>query len=158
MTTIPAAPDPTWQFATPPAWPAPPGFDPRKGHVVDPTWAAAPEGWQFWVRPVIPAEARRRNWSGVPWWRVALGAAALLLAVSRFFTGGSSGADTGVGSCWSQDSGSKYVPVSCSDSSATYRVVSQVGSPDSCPQTSDSYLDSAVDGDSRYECLVPITH
>jgi hypothetical protein len=43
VTEIPAAPGPEWLFAAPPTWTAPPGFDPRKGYVVDPTWPPAPD-------------------------------------------------------------------------------------------------------------------
>jgi hypothetical protein len=168
-----------WEFAVPPNWPAPPGFDPRKGHVADPTWPSAPPDWQFWVRPgtaarpdqfgmnVLPgspmnyaATARptaRRGYQ-VPWLRV-LGGVGIAIVVGLRLWGGpaaSSGGD-GVGSCWAVESGSTYRSVPCSSGLAQYQVVSTVLTPTECPASSGFYLEAHQRGSvSGFECLVPL--
>jgi len=47
----------------------------------------------------------------------------------------------GVGTCWGQDSDEKAVPVACFAPTAEYRAVALTTNPDSCPMTSDTYLD-----------------
>lgn len=182
--------DGSWVFAVPPTWPAPPGFDPRKGHVVDPTWPAPPEGWQFWVRSgsaaqaptaglgatyggapaaAVPGAARAATYRPaaspgyrIPWARVVIGVGLLLFFGFRVVTGLSGtmsdgSPSDGVGSCWTLSSGTTYKSVACSSASASYKVVSTTADPQTCPQSSDSYLDSQrVGSASRYECLVPV--
>jgi hypothetical protein len=128
--------------------------------VVDPTWPAASRDWQFWAEPApIPRAMARtgRHISGRTWVRIAIGVVALGLIISRFVSGGSS-SNTGIGSCWTPSTGTSYSPVACSDSSARYRVVSQVADPNACPVASTSYLDSGDAGSTRYQCLVPVSH
>lgn len=52
--TVPTAPDVDAVFVPPPGWSVPAGFDPRRGHLPDPAWPAAPEGWEFWAAPPVP--------------------------------------------------------------------------------------------------------
>jgi hypothetical protein len=157
MTALPPAPGPEYVFTPPPSWTAPQGFDPRRGHVVDPSWPPAPDGWQFWTRPILPSATRFADGlNKVGKARILFGAVALILVVVRlggFFGGGPA---TGVGSCWEGANGSKSKPVDCSDSSAQYRVIAQTSDLDQCPAAADSYLDTEKDGASRYKCLEPI--
>ncbi|HEX6887167.1 MAG TPA: SHOCT domain-containing protein [Candidatus Nanopelagicales bacterium] len=44
-----------YRFNPPPGWDVPSGFSPGEGWAPDPTWPAAPEGWEFWLaEPVAP--------------------------------------------------------------------------------------------------------
>ena len=47
-----------WKYNSPPNWPAPPSADwrPVEGWKPDPSWPAPPNGWEFWVRDVPPAQ------------------------------------------------------------------------------------------------------
>jgi hypothetical protein len=158
VTVIPQAPGPEFVFTPPPSWNAPAGFDPRRGHLVDPVWPPAPDGWQFWNQPVIPPATRfmsRLNSVGKV--RIVIGVLAVLFVLSRFFGVFGGGPPTGLGSCWKGADGSKYTPVDCSDSSAQYKVNAEESDPALCPPPADSYLDSKKDGASRYKCLVPIS-
>jgi hypothetical protein len=157
-TPIPAAPGPGWSFVSPPGWTSPQGFDPGRGHVVDPTWPDAPEGWQFWTKPAVPAAARDNVFARIGWWRIALGALAIILLVSRFTGTGSSSPATGVGSCWKLANGTSYTPVECADSSATVQVVSQTSDPSTCNSNGPGFLDSQQDGPTRYQCLKSVSH
>jgi hypothetical protein len=60
---------PTISFNAPPNWPVPPGFDPRRGHLYDPTWPPAPIDWEFWVKtprpPGVMGFIRRYSWAPV---------------------------------------------------------------------------------------------
>jgi hypothetical protein len=156
VTQIPAAPSPEYVFQAPPAWPAPAGFDPRHGYVIDPTWPAAPDGWTYWAKPHLELKHRLPRPSIALIVRISIGLAALWLLVSHLWSPGGPGQD--VGSCWAAGSSSgKYKPVSCGNPTAAYRVTAEVASPELCPDASDSYLDSNVNGSPiRYRCLVPI--
>ena len=163
-----------WLFNVPPNWPSPPGFDPRKGDVADPTWPQVPPGWQFWIpasgAPVTPVSSgpaysatyapTARPGYQLPWLKIVIGGALALFFGVRLlgglFGGSSSGSGNGVGSCWALDSGTTYKSVSCSSSTAQFQVVSVVADPAQCPASSESYLDTQKVGSaSRYECLVP---
>jgi hypothetical protein len=98
VTTIPDAPGPDYAFTPPPNWPAPPGFDPRRGHIVDPTWPEPPPDWQFWTKAAVPVAVRAGVSRGT-WVRIAIGVVILIFVVSRFVSGGSD-AGTHTGSCW----------------------------------------------------------
>jgi hypothetical protein len=157
MTVLPQAPGPEFVFTPPPSWSAPLGFDPRRGHVVDPAWPPAPDGWQFWTLPIVSKAARFGNGlNRIGKVRIVFGVIALLFVFSRL--GGLFGHDpaTGVGSCWEVADGSKYAPVDCSHSSAQFKVNAEESDPTDCPATSESYLDSKEDGAARYKCLVPV--
>jgi hypothetical protein len=157
VTSIPDAPGAEYGFQIPPNWPAPAGFDPRRGYVVDPTWPAPPPGWAFWFKAPVPVSARARSVSRGTVVRVVIGLLILGFVVVHIAGGSATGTDTG--SCWRLDSGTSYTPVVCTDSAAQFRVISEVADPSSCPQTSSSYLDSNTIGASnRYRCLVPVTH
>jgi hypothetical protein len=156
MTAVPQAPGPEFVFAAPPGWSAPQGFDPRRGHVVDPSWPAAPDGWQFWTLPVVHGSARLGNGlNKIGKVRILFGAIALIVVLSRLSGLFGDGPATGVGSCWDAGDGSKSAPVDCSDSAAQYRVIAEVADPNVCPEASDTYLDSKDDGPARFKCLVP---
>jgi hypothetical protein len=157
MTVLPPAPGPEYVFTPPPSWGTPEGFDPRRGHVVDPSWPSAPDGWQFWTLPIVPPATRFGNGlNRIGKGRILFGAIALVFVVIRLGGLFGGGPATGVGSCWEGANGSKSKPVDCSDSSAKFRVIAQTPDPYQCPAASDSYLDSKEDGASRYKCLVPI--
>jgi len=157
VTDVPVAPGPQYEFRVPPGWPAPPGFDPRRGYRIDPTWPAPPPGWVFWGRPVVPVAARTSSIRGSTVLRLVIGLVVLVFVVTHFV--GGSDAGTHVGSCWKHVSGTEYAPVDCSSSNAEFRVVSEVSDMNQCPGSSDSYLDSGdVGAADRYRCLVPATH
>ncbi len=44
-----------WMFNPPPGWPVPLGFRPQEGWTPDPSWPAAPIGWEFWLAAPAPA-------------------------------------------------------------------------------------------------------
>lgn len=163
MTTIPPSPGPGWVFNPPPGWNAPAGFDPAKGHVVDPTWPDAPPDWQFWTEPPpIPVSLSgstpgRSGLSRTTWIRIGIGAFAIILLITRLTWLFGSGQDTGVGSCWKSNGGTQYTPVDCSDPAAAYKVSATVSDPDSCPSSSDSYLETNESGSSKYRCLEPVS-
>ena len=155
MTPIPPAPGPEYVFQPPPTWPAPEGFDPRHGYVIDPTWPSAPPGWTYWTKPHLELKDRLPRVSVGLVVRISIGLVALWLLVSHLWSPGGPGQD--VGSCWASAVNGTYKPVDCSDSTATYRVDSEVPAPENCPDVSDSYLDSNHNGSPiRYKCLVPI--
>lgn len=155
MTEIPAAPAPEYVFQIPPNWPAPEGFDPRHGYVIDPTWADAPAGWTYWAKPRLGLKHRLPRPSVGVAVRIVIGLAAIGLLVSRFSSGGGPG--EGVGSCWASGDGDKFKAVSCTDSRALYRVPSEVADPNLCPDGSNSYLDTKkTNSATRYKCLVPL--
>lgn len=139
------------RFNPPPAWGAPEGFDPRRGHLSDPAWAPAPEGWQFWVPDpaagadpsvVLPhtslprgrLESRERL-------RLVLAVTVLLglAGVIMWAVAESEPPPPGVGSCWRGDEWMYEVP--CSSSEATHIVESRVTEPEDCSLTSSSYLE-----------------
>jgi hypothetical protein len=157
VTVIPQAPGPDFVFTPPPSWGAPTGFDPRKGHVVDPAWPPPPDGWQFWTLPVVsPATRLGNGLNKVGKLRIVFGVLAALFLVSRLTGLFGGGPSTGVGSCWEESNGTKSAVVDCSDSAARYKVIAEEPDPSQCPANSDSYLDSKEDGDARYKCLVPV--
>ena len=146
---IPAPPPGAVRFNPPPQWLAPEGFDPRRGHLVDPAWPPAPEDWELWVPDAPPVG---RGLLGSERLRLLGGLAVAALAVFlafQFFTGGSGGSSTGVGSCWSGVEGGEMDPVPCDSSRATHQIESRVSNPDDCPLTSGGYF---VDGNS-YLCV-----
>lgn len=141
---IPPPSDPTLRFNPPPTWDAPFGFDPRKGHLLDPAWPAPPPGWELWVRP--PRGEGQDNLLtrvGIP--RLVGGLLIAALAIFLVFHSmGSTTTPTGVGSCWAAGGGSsdKYEPVRCSSDRAAYRVESEVSDPSQCPVTSAMYFEN----------------
>jgi hypothetical protein len=158
MTVLPQAPGPDFVFTPPPTWGAPAGFDPRRGHVVDPSWPPAPDGWQFWTLPIVSPSTRLGNGlNKVGKVRIVFGVLALLFVGLRLVGGFGGDPPSGVGSCWKVADGSKYTVVDCTDSSARYRVIAEAPDPNQCPASSDSYLDSKEDGAARYKCLVPVS-
>lgn len=135
-------------FQAPPGWTVPAGFDPRRGHLVDPAWPAAPDGWQWWAPAPRPrgfgAWVRRAGWGPL-----LLGS--LLIGFFLILAFDESSPVDGVGSCWTsagQTDGS-FVPVDCTDTSAEVVVDSVVTSPDQCPFT-EMYFEV---GSSSYQCL-----
>ena len=87
---------------------------------------------------------------------MGVGIALLVMRAIAGFGSGSSGGD-GVGSCWAPKGGTTYTSVPCGSSGAQYRVVATVADPASCPDTSNSYLDTRMVGSgTRYECLAPL--
>lgn len=138
---IPAPPLGAVLFNAPAEWKAPAGFDPRRGHLMDPSWPPAPEGWQFWV-PDTSAE--RRGLAGSERLRLlgGLGVAALgIFLAFQFFTGGAGGVPTGVGSCWSGVESGEMEAVACDSPRATHRIESRVLNPEDCPVTSNGYFE-----------------
>lgn len=138
-------------FNAPPGWLTPAGFDPRRGHLPDPTWPAAPAGWQFWVarpqpRGLVPALKRG-------WWGPAVGGAVVVLLVLVALLHGPSSPTDGVGSCWTEGSGGRLTSVDCSSSRAMYRVSSVVARPELCSKPSPGYLEGAT----GFECLTAMS-
>jgi hypothetical protein len=120
------------RFVAPPGWEVPAGFDPRLGHLPDPTWPAAPTGWAFWVAPTPPGKtagfvakvgATRLVIGGI------LAAIAVMLVLGQIFDD-SPEAD-GVGSCWAEGT-SSVESVPCGSSAAAYRVTKVASSSDAC--------------------------
>lgn len=138
------------QFNPPPGWTPPPGFDPRRGHLFDPTWPAAPAGWEFWVPMVRPPRMNRSQRKQLA---LALGIAVVLTALLMFALPRSAGGEvpTGLGSCWAQAS-SGYEAVRCSSDEATLRIEREVSDPSSCPESSPGYFESG----GVVQCLVPV--
>jgi hypothetical protein len=140
-------------FNPPPGWATPPGFDPRRGHLVDPAWPAAPADWQFWATRPKPrglVAALKRGW-----WGPALGGLAVIALVLVLGSTSPSSPADGVGSCWAQSSGSsRFTSVDCSSDSARYRVSAVVSNPDACGSDTVGYFE---DTDS-VECLVAASH
>lgn len=162
---IPAAPPGAVRFNPPPTWTAPSGFDPRRGHLSDPTWPAPPEGWPFWV--MDPAAAvvgqpggptttlPRGRLEGGEKRRLFITLGVIALVVVALVWAGASGnndeeAAPGVGSCWTGGQQAYLVP--CSSARAEYIVGSVVTNADQCPVTSPGYLE---EGDAVL-CLRPI--
>lgn len=161
---IPAAPAAAVRFNPPPTWQAPAGFDPRRGHLSDPAWPAATEGWEFWVTdPGAPVGLNGAPTTTLPRGRLeagerrrlvlTLGGLAVLVVV-LVWAGVVGGKDdevaTGVGSCWT--GGAWAEPVSCDAADAAYVVESKVSTPQLCPVSSPGYLE---DGDDVL-CLRPL--
>lgn len=152
---IPAAPshDGTIAFQPPPGWDVPHGFDPRRGHLADPAWPGAPDGWQFWgpaQRPTGFLPWVRR----VGWGPLLLGSLATLVVVAVATADDSVASQSpadGIGSCWAADAGqtARFHPVDCASEDAQFRVVSEVTSPEECGATSQGYFEV---GD-RVQCL-----
>ncbi|GEA87226.1 LppU/SCO3897 family protein [Cellulomonas cellasea] len=149
--TIPFAPGVDARFTAPPGWAVPAGFDPRRGHLPDPAWPAAPDGWEFWAAPPAPGRAAGFVASAGPT-RLALGGILAVVAVALVLgqVRGDDGATDGVGSCWSAGT-TDVRAVGCDDSAAAYRVTSVVDSAVSCTGPA-GYLE---DG-SRLLCLEAI--
>lgn len=153
---IPAAPDVGVRFNPPPAWTVPAGFDPRRGHLTDPAWPTAPEGWSFWVAdPVLGRERATLPSATLPRGKLESGerrrvliALACLVGVGGLVVWGSSISDdevtTGVGSCWT-GGGEWLKPVSCDSSDAAYVVEERVSTPDACPASTPVYLEDRDD-------------
>lgn len=155
------------RFSPPPTWAVPTGFDPRRGHLPDPTWPAAPEGWTFWVpdaeagreRAQVPTaslpvptglvrgERRRLG--------ITLGALAVLV-VGVIWLASATGDDDGreapgVGSCWAERSGGWLSEVPCGPGRADYVVVEVAATPEQCGLSTDGYVE--IEGDIL--CLEP---
>jgi hypothetical protein len=149
---IPVGPDAAVRFNPPPGWVVPAGFDPRRGHLADPAWPSAPEGWAFWVPdatlgresvqgslpsatlPRGKVEPRERR-------RVVIALACVAVVAILGFWGASAGDDdvsTGAGSCWTDAGGDQVEAVSCDSSRAAYVVDEVVGTPGQC---SASYIE-----------------
>jgi hypothetical protein len=157
VTVLPAPPGPEYVFTPPCSWGAPQGFDPRRGHVVDPAWPPAPDGWQFWTLPVVSQSTRFGDGlNKIGKVRILFGAIAVIFVLSQLVGLFGGGPATGVGSCWEGADGSKSTPVDCSDSSAQFRVIAETSDPTVCPAAANSYLDSKKDGPARYKCLVSL--
>jgi hypothetical protein len=148
--------DRTWAFNPPPTWRTFPGFDPRLGHVPDPTWPPAPADWVWWV----PNPARAYAYAPPPRSKyrkplrvVLFGLVAMVMItgfVANLFNGWADRPTTGVGSCWAPD-GKGLIAVSCKSDRATYTLVGDVKSPSSCPpETTEVTARNAT-----YVCLTP---
>lgn len=151
MTPGPVAGGQDSVFNPPPGWAAPAGFDPRRGHLADPTWPPAPAGWQLWVARPKPRgllAALRRGW----WGPLVGGLAVAVLVVLATVSGSSSSPRDGVGSCWAETSNGRFTSVDCSSSSATYRVSAVMISPTGCGPTSPGYFENT----NGVECLATI--
>jgi hypothetical protein len=149
--------DPSWTFNPPPMWTVPRGYDPRLGHLPDPTWPPPPVDWVWWVPNVamlahsVPppmSHGRKRM-------LVAGGSLVGLLivggVVADVFTGWAEQPATGVGSCWTPD-GNGFVAVSCKSGEATYTLVGDVKSTSMCPRETTM----ATAQNATYICLAPI--
>ena len=137
MTVIPQAPGPDFVFTPPPSWGAPTGFDPRKGHVVDPAWPPPPDGWQFWTLPVVSPATRLGNGQN------KIGKLRIVFGVTRCALPGLPAhrrlRRRSVEGCRLVLGGVQRYEV------RGHRRLRL-----------DSYLDSKEDGDARYKCLVPV--
>lgn len=155
---MPAAPDAGVRFNPPPGWTVPAGFDPRRGHLADPAWPAAPEGWAFWVpdaaagresvtQGTLPsATVPRGRFEPGERRKVMIGLACLGVVAAFIIWGIAGGGDdvsTGIGSCWS--GGDRLTAVSCDSSEATYVVREIVDTPDQCPMSSPGYIEYSGD-------------
>lgn len=162
---IPAAPEGAVRFNPPPTWSAPRGFDPRRGHLSDPTWPAPPEGWPLWVAdssavlvgpdgptttlPRGTLEAGERK-------RMLLVGGGFALAVGLLIWFGLSGGlddsaqQPGVGTCWTSGEWVDVVP--CSSDRAAYVVHSVVSTVGECPPGASSYVENGDD----VLCLRPV--
>ncbi|MGW6128929.1 LppU/SCO3897 family protein [Cellulomonas sp. NPDC055163] len=149
--TIPLAPGTDAAFAPPPGWTVPAGFDPRRGHLPDPAWPAAPEGWEFWTAPRNPGRAAGFV-AGVGPTKLILGGVlavvAVFLVLGQVFD--DDVATDGMGSCWSAGT-TDVRAVACGDSAAVYRVTSVVESAVSCTGPA-GYLEDGT----RFLCLEAI--
>ncbi|QOR71720.1 hypothetical protein IM660_05430 [Ruania alkalisoli] len=56
----------TQRFNPPPGWQVPSGFVPTPGWQPDPSWPAAPAGWNFWVDDATDSATAGAHGSGVP--------------------------------------------------------------------------------------------
>ena len=150
---IPAPPErPAVVFNPPPGWSAPAAFDPRRGHLVDPSWPAAPQGWAFWVAdpsagperatlpsvalPRAPGEGRRERRRLV----VILGVVAVVVVGGGVWAAVAPEPVPAVGTCWS-GSGEWVNEVPCGSAEAEFAAVLRTTSPEACPASSDSYLE-----------------
>lgn len=140
--TIPPAPSPEMQFNPPPNWPAPAGFDPRRGFTVDPIWPEPPIGWTFWVKPAKPDSGS---------WIARVGGRRLLSIAAAVLIGGfylfqhfsTDSIPKGVGSCWAPIGTSieKFEPVRCGSAEAKLKVDKVVTATTECPDTSEGYFE-----------------
>jgi hypothetical protein len=140
--TIPPATSADLEFNPPPNWPAPAGFDPRRGHTVDPTWPEPPIGWTFWTKSAKQASGswitrvgRRRLLSGTLTTLIAI-----FFLIQHFTT---ASIPSGVGSCWAPvgSSTEKFEPVRCGSTEAMYKVEKLVSNAADCPDTSEGYFE-----------------
>lgn len=139
------------RFNPPPSWPVPTGFDPRRGHLADPTWPAPPEGWSFWVAdPTVGREGATLPSTRLPRGKLEAGerrrlalvlAGLLVVGVPLVWWAVTSEEPVaeGVGSCWTGDEWAE--PVSCDSSEAVYTVEEEVTSPEQCSQSSPGYFE-----------------
>lgn len=154
------------RFSPPPTWTVPRGFDPQRGHLPDPAWPPAPDGWVFWVPD---PEAGRERAAGptaslpVPTGLVrgerrrlgiTLGALAVLTGGVIWLASATDDDGTreppGVGSCWAErDEWLSEVP--CGTDRADYVTVEVATTPEECALSVAGYLE--VDGD--IHCLEP---
>ncbi|MCV2393122.1 hypothetical protein OEB99_02260 [Actinotalea sp. M2MS4P-6] len=153
---IPAPPEgASVLFNPPPGWAAPAGFDPRRGHLVDPAWPSAPEGWAFWLpdasagreHAALPSTTLRPTQAEARSVRlrnrlIVVGAVVVVVGIGLAAWAGlaSSSNQPGAGSCWGGSSEWLH-EVPCSSAEADYVAVGRTASPDECPYTSDTYLD-----------------
>lgn len=150
---IPPAPTPTSRFNPPPSWPAPTGFDPRRGHLPDPTWPAPPSGWALWTEPPKVRGVRGLIAStGVVRLAIGLivGVIAFGLVVNRIDT---QTTPTGVGSCWAieDEADGSFTAVRCSSDDALVRIEEERSAPEQCRYPDMYFLEAGV-----YQCLVPV--
>lgn len=150
---IAVGPDAGVRFNPPPTWTVPAGFDPRRGHLADPAWPTAPEGWSFWVTdPTVGREAATRPSAALPRGRLESGerrrlgialACAAAIAALVFWAASMSDspeARAGIGSCWTD--GSDFVnQVPCGSARAAYVVEREVSRPEQCPPGPAGYLE-----------------
>jgi len=145
-------PGPEQEFKVPPNWPAPAGFDPRKGHLVDPTWPAPPPDWQFWGKREAPGGlgnlARRVGFAPL----FAVLVVIIIVANISAHSHDVGSPKEGVGSCW-YHKGDKAMPVDCGSSKAKYKVIAHAATDDDCPPSTEAYLDSKPGG---VDCLAPL--
>lgn len=143
-------------FNPPPGWAVPNGFDPRRGHLVDPAWPSPPNGWSFWVPdpaggreraslptavlPQAPEERRRANRRLA----IALGGTGVVLAAVLWWAVTDS-QGPGVGSCWTTAGDDWLEEVSCDGAAVDFVVVERTTSPDACPASAWDYLELGSD-------------
>lgn len=144
---IPPAPEGSVRFNPPPEWAVPEGFDPRQGHLADPTWPTPSSDWPFWLPDTTAAPHRGLRRSEMVRLVATLGV--VVLAVVLMVTQIEGDPPTGVGSCWTGAEGGSMEPVHCRSSRATHTVESRVSNPSLCPATSGGYFE---DGDG-YLCV-----
>jgi hypothetical protein len=148
-------------FNPPPGWSTPMGFDPRRGHLADPTWPSPPEGWAFWVadssagpeRAALPSVALppTKEQAGKERRRlvIILGVVGLIMGGAIFLAVNTPEPVPDVGSCWSGN-GDWLNEVPCGPE-ADYVAVKQATTPQGCRFSSGGYLEF---GDA-FLCLEP---